>query len=106
MVLDGQQRLQSFLIGVYGSHEGRRLYFDVTSGPGTAADDEDGESGAFRFAFWRPDDPNRPRRYILVSEIVSWAPRIEEQEITRVSSEIPLHNARQRGLQLTCDVFV
>src|SRR2546422_204331 len=27
MVLDGQQRLQSFLIAVHGSHEGRRLYF-------------------------------------------------------------------------------
>jgi len=28
-----RQRLQSFLIAVYGSHEGRRLYFDVASGP-------------------------------------------------------------------------
>lgn len=31
MVLDGQQRLQSLYLGVYGSHNGRRLYFDVTS---------------------------------------------------------------------------
>lgn len=34
MVLDGQQRLQSLYIGTYGSFDGRRLYFNMTSGPG------------------------------------------------------------------------
>ncbi len=92
MVLDGQQRLQSFLIGTYGSHEGRRLYFDVTSGSAAVSEDEDGESGAFRFYFWKPDDSNRPRRHILVSEIVSWSLRIEEQEIARIISQIPLQD--------------
>jgi uncharacterized protein with ParB-like and HNH nuclease domain len=41
MVLDGQQRLQSLYIGTYGSFDGRRLYFNMTSGPG----DTDQESG-------------------------------------------------------------
>lgn len=91
MVLDGQQRLQSFLIGVYGSHDGRRLFFDVSSGSGgSGEDDEDSESGSFRFYFWRDDEANRPRRHQLVSEIVSWSPRIEEQEIARTVSDIPL----------------
>jgi hypothetical protein len=89
MVLDGQQRLQTFLIGVYGSHDGRRLFFDVSSGvAANEDDDEDGDSGSFRFYFWRDDESNRPRRHILVSGIVSWAPRIEEQEIARIVSEI------------------
>jgi Protein of unknown function DUF262 len=92
MVLDGQQRLQSFLIGVYGSHEGRRLYFDVTSGPSSEAidDDDEGDAGTFRFAFWREQDANRPRRYVLVSEVVALAPRVEDQEISRLIAQIPL----------------
>jgi uncharacterized protein with ParB-like and HNH nuclease domain len=32
LVLDGQQRLQSLYIALYGSYEGRALYFDVLSG--------------------------------------------------------------------------
>ncbi len=32
LILDGQQRLQSFYIGLCGSFEGRELYFDVLSG--------------------------------------------------------------------------
>jgi hypothetical protein len=91
MVLDGQQRLQSFLIAVYGSHEGRRLYFDVASGPNSVeCDEDDGEPGAYRFAFWRNQESNRPHRHVAVSEIVSWPPRREDQEIARVVSGIPL----------------
>ena len=32
LVLDGQQRLQSLFIALYGTHEGKPLYFDVLSG--------------------------------------------------------------------------
>ncbi|RPH96550.1 DUF262 domain-containing protein [candidate division KSB1 bacterium] len=32
IVLDGQQRLQSLYIGLFGTHNGRHLYFDVLSG--------------------------------------------------------------------------
>ena len=34
MVLDGQQRLQSLYLAVYGTYGRKRLYFNVTSGPG------------------------------------------------------------------------
>jgi hypothetical protein len=37
LVLDGQQRLQSLYMALYGSHKGKSLYFDVLSG--TDADD-------------------------------------------------------------------
>lgn len=46
MVLDGQQRLQSLFIGLKGSHEGKELYFDVTSGQQVAPEDI-----RYRFAF-------------------------------------------------------
>lgn len=38
IVLDGHQRLQSLLIGLAGSYNGRELYFDVTSGEPTSID--------------------------------------------------------------------
>jgi len=49
-VLDGQQRLQSLFIGLYGSFEGRELYFDVLSGEVAAPDDV-----KYRFRFLEPD---------------------------------------------------
>ncbi len=39
LILDGQQRLQSFYIGLCGSFEGRELYFDVLSGELAEPDD-------------------------------------------------------------------
>ncbi len=39
LVLDGQQRLQSFYIGLCGSYEGRELSFDILSGQVSAPDD-------------------------------------------------------------------
>jgi uncharacterized protein with ParB-like and HNH nuclease domain len=50
LVLDGQQRLQSLFIGLYGSFEGRELYFDALSGEVAAPDDV-----KYRFRFLEPD---------------------------------------------------
>lgn len=33
MVLDGQQRLQSLYVAIFGTYDGRRLFFNITSGP-------------------------------------------------------------------------
>ncbi len=93
MVLDGQQRLQSLYIAVYGSHDGRRLYFNVTSGPGTESEDVEGTEGigtAYRFEFWREDDSNRPKRLLLVSDIISWSGRLEDTMIDKAIDAIPL----------------
>lgn len=46
LVLDGQQRLQSLLIGLKGSYDSRELYFDLLSGDIAAPDDV-----KFRFEF-------------------------------------------------------
>jgi Protein of unknown function DUF262 len=93
MVLDGQQRLQSLYLGLYGSHNGSRLYFDVTSGPESqvrADEDEDQALGKYRFAFWRDEDTNRPNRFVRASEIFDWSPKLEDDEIRRVIQRIPL----------------
>lgn len=47
VVLDGQQRLQSLYIALYGSYEGKSLYFDVLSG--RASDDLAEERYKFEF---------------------------------------------------------
>ena len=47
LVLDGQQRLQSLYIALYGSYEGKSLYFDVLSG--RASDDLAEEKYEFEF---------------------------------------------------------
>jgi hypothetical protein len=39
MVLDGQQRLQSLIIGLAGSYNGRELHFDVLSGAAASPED-------------------------------------------------------------------
>ena len=47
LVLDGQQRLQSLYIALYGSYEGKSLYFDVLSG--RESDDVSEEKYDFEF---------------------------------------------------------
>jgi hypothetical protein len=91
MVLDGQQRLQSLYIAIYGTHDKRRLYFNVASGPGTEQEDsQDDVTAAYRFEFWQEHDSNRPKRLVLVSELVGWPARYEDQNIERTIESIPL----------------
>ncbi|WP_438040180.1 GmrSD restriction endonuclease domain-containing protein [Sorangium sp. So ce128] len=92
MVLDGQQRLQSLYLAVHGSYDGRRLYFNVTSGPGSETKDETGESlgAAYRFEFWKDDDANRPKRLVRVCDIVSWPPQQQSRNIKAVIQDIGL----------------
>lgn len=105
MVLDGQQRLQSLYLAIYGTHERRRLFFNITSGPGGTQDDsDDGLEAAYRFEFWQDGDTNRPKRLISVGEIVSWAARLEDQQIEKVVAEVGLKddeaNQARRNIRL------
>lgn len=52
LVLDGQQRLQSLFIALYGKLDGKHLYFDVLSG----RDSEDFEEDKFYFYFLTPNE--------------------------------------------------
>ncbi len=98
MVLDGQQRLQTLYIAVHGTHEKRRLYLNVTSGGEVEGGDDpsEGLGTAYRFEFWQSDEPNRAKRLVPVSEILSWAPRFEDDEIDKVIDEIGLEGDERR----------
>ena len=63
LVLDGQQRLQSFFIGLKGSYEKKELYFDVLSGNLVAPDDI-----RYKFKFLNPASTNFP--WIKFKDIV------------------------------------
>lgn len=58
LVLDGQQRLQSLYIALYGTYEGRHLYFDVLSG----GDTDDFNEDKFSFAFFTPEESDKKNR--------------------------------------------
>lgn len=72
MVLDGQQRLQSLFIGLKGSHEGKQLYFDITSGQHAAPEDI-----RYRFAFKDAASVTWP--WILFKNIVSQTNKLDLQ---------------------------
>jgi hypothetical protein len=63
LVLDGQQRLQSFYIALQGSYEGRELYFDILSGDLAQPNDI-----KYKFAF--RTDGGFP--WIKFKDLVSW----------------------------------
>jgi hypothetical protein len=92
MVLDGQQRLQSLYVAVFGSYDGRRLYFNVTSGPKGAnqPSEEDPIGRAYRFEFWRDDQPNRPNRLVRVADVMRWPLQHEKDEIRKLNAAIGL----------------
>jgi hypothetical protein len=82
MVLDGQQRLQTLYIGAYGSFDGRRLYFNIVSGPGDAdGETDDGPSGSYRFEFRQDNDARRPKYLVRVADVIQWDRRHEEDDI-------------------------
>jgi len=58
LVLDGQQRLQSLYTALYGTYEGKYLYFDILSGRET----EDFKEDKFIFEFFSPKDANEKNK--------------------------------------------
>jgi hypothetical protein len=61
LVLDGQQRLQSLYIALYGSREGRRLYFDVLSGDSS----DDVAEDRFYFEFLSAEEARDRNDWVL-----------------------------------------
>jgi hypothetical protein len=69
-------------IGAYGSFDGRRLCFNMTSGPGDSGADNDDPVGSYRFEFRQDTDGSRrPKHLIRVSDVLQWDGRHEEEEI-------------------------
>lgn len=84
LVLDGQQRLQSFFIGLKGSYDKRELYFDVLSGDIVAPEDI-----RFRFKFLDTDTAVFPwirfKDIVFSNELYS---RIAKSIVGKASNEL------------------
>ena len=96
LVLDGQQRLQSLLIGLKGSYEGKELYFHVLSGDLAAPEDI-----RFKFKFLDPSKIEFPwikfksvifdkRQYNMISEsIISDSPiELSNEDKSKIHNNI------------------
>lgn len=109
MVLDGQQRLQSLYLAFAGTHDGRRLFFNITSGPESDDTDEEDLGRNYRFGFWRDDEPSRPKRLVPVSDVVGWSNKFEDDEIDRIVKTVELEGEEaslaRRNLRLLRRVF-
>ena len=109
MVLDGQQRLQSLYLAFAGTFDGRRLYFNVTSGPESTAAAADDVGKNYRFEFWGHEESNRAKRLVPVTDIIGWADRYEDEQIDEVVNMVPLEGAEaglaRRNLRLLRRIF-
>lgn len=58
LILDGQQRLQSLLIGMRGTYDGKSLFFNILSNPARGSlEEDDGMAFLFKFSLKRPAGP-------------------------------------------------
>jgi hypothetical protein len=94
MVLDGQQRLQSLMIGIRGSYNGKELYFNITSGR-TAAPDEI----RYQFRFMESAEANWPwfRLKDVLSELSKGRKlpmEVAKAYIAKAPSSFLLHTSR------------
>ena len=76
LVLDGQQRLQSLYVALYGTLEGKSLYFDVLSGQ----DSDDVAEEKYLFYFATQDEANQ--RNTLVKEELGKPPEKRARDFT------------------------
>jgi uncharacterized protein with ParB-like and HNH nuclease domain/5-methylcytosine-specific restriction endonuclease McrA len=76
LVLDGQQRLQSLYIALYGSYEGKYLYFDILSGLETPDFKED----KFLFYFFTPEEADKRNKKAISDFEKSKDKKVEDCE--------------------------
>lgn len=77
-VLDGQQRLQSLYMALYGSYEGRQLYLDLLSG------EQDGDVADLRYSSEFLEAGEAAQRNTSEKDKHLWVPLREIAEITDV----------------------
>lgn len=119
LVLDGQQRLQSLFIALFGTREGRRVYFDVLSG--RSGDDVAEER--FLFHFLTPSEVRQRARaaregvrpsldeasdlehLVPVGDLFSMSPR-EKKDLTRsVATKLDLSTEDELRCELNLAQF-
>lgn len=118
LVLDGQQRLQSFYTAIYGTYEGRRLYFDTLSG----LEMKDFRENKYVFDFFMARDARQKNRetheahtkhsekselhhYHCVGELVLMGAREKLQFQRRISKQFGLSEDDESRLALNLDLL-
>lgn len=122
LVLDGQQRLQSLYVSIFGTLEGRTLVFDVLSG----RDSDDTSEHKYVFDFLTkeeidaqnesstqyskdgavdPDEDWFPRYWFRVTELFSMSPKSREVFVANVSKKLKLSAEDQSRLRVNLAIF-
>jgi len=122
VVLDGQQRLQSLYIALFGTFEGKSLCFDVLSGE----DQDDVSEQKFIFEFfdsknlahWNSyaktqlaktesewDRNFYPWYYLKVSELFGMSAQSREKLVGKLSTDLRLDQAAQTRLRVNLATF-
>lgn len=86
LVLDGQQRLQSLYVALYGSYDGKPCYFDALSGRET----EDFREDKFIFRFLTPEEAARMNDFEIASS--------QEEEVRKEENYGPSYYYKVRDL--------
>lgn len=122
LVLDGQQRLQSLYMALYGTYEGKYLYLDILSGLET----EDFKEEKFYFYFLTPEDADKWNNdaistsqkardkqpedyeacyYYKVQDLINMGPR-ERQKFQRdIRKELGLSDENEMRLGLNLSIL-
>ena len=122
MVLDGQQRLQSLYIALFGTFEGKELCFDVLSGK--SQDDVSEQKFIFEFfdsntlVHWntytkeqlgKPEDERERdfyvRYYVKVSELFGMSPTTREKLVGKLAKDLNLATDDQTRLRVNLSTF-
>lgn len=104
LVLDGQQRLQSLMIGLNGSYDGRELYLNLLSGEVVEPDDT-----KYRFAFLPADKAAFP--WAKLKDLVRSSARLNYQLVADVAAGAgraltpPEHEKVSRHIELAVRSF-
>lgn len=116
LVLDGQQRLQSLYIALYGSLEGKYLHFDLLSG----LDSDDVAEDKFVFKFLGlprtkgtlqatksagPGSKERPTHYWRMAELFKLGARGKFGLVERLSKQLTLKRVDRQRLDLNLNTL-
>jgi 5-methylcytosine-specific restriction endonuclease McrA len=110
LVLDGQQRLQSLYIALYGSYAGKRLYFDVLSG----RESDDLSDQMYVFSLTTPAeaeahnaaDGSQGRSHLIAaSELYQAGTKERTGLVKRITSELKLADEDEDRLRTNLSLF-
>lgn len=125
VVLDGQQRLQSLYVALYGKYRGGSLYFDVLSGRETddfrqerfifrfgtkeEADKWNSENSQNRLSWLKPDMENDEEFFaeywVAIPRLFAMGVKERQNFLKRITAELKLNNDDELRVRTNLDQF-